>query len=108
MRDVLNGTGTDEDSIEYTAYGDVVNQTGPTYGGVILFDAYRLVVAADLDLTPNRVYSPVTGSWTSEDPLAFDAGDSNFYRYVQNNPTNATDPSGLKLIIGDKTMPPPS
>lgn len=28
-------------------------------------------------------------------PLAFDAGDSNFYRYVGNNPTNATDPRGL-------------
>lgn len=28
-------------------------------------------------------------------PLAFDAGDANFYRYVGNNPTNATDPSGL-------------
>jgi hypothetical protein len=28
-------------------------------------------------------------------PLAFDAGDANFYRYALNNPTNATDPSGL-------------
>ena len=30
-----------------------------------------------------------------QDPLGFDAGDSNFYRYVTDNPTNATDPTGL-------------
>src|SRR5258708_6849203 len=29
-------------------------------------------------------------------PLAFDAGDSNLYRYAGNTPTNATDPSGLE------------
>ena len=30
-----------------------------------------------------------------DDPLGFDAGDSNLYRYVNNAPTNGTDPSGL-------------
>lgn len=29
------------------------------------------------------------------DPLGFEAGDENLYRYVGNHPTNATDPSGL-------------
>jgi hypothetical protein len=37
-----------------------------------------------------------TGRWASEDPLGFNAGDSNLYRYVVNNPTNAVDPSGLE------------
>jgi uncharacterized protein RhaS with RHS repeats len=36
------------------------------------------------------------GRWSSQDPLGFDAGDSNLYRYVGNNPTNATDASGLQ------------
>jgi hypothetical protein len=31
-----------------------------------------------------------------QDPLGFDAGDSNLYRYVYNRPTSAVDPSGLK------------
>lgn len=31
------------------------------------------------------------------DPLGFDAGDSNLYRYVNNAPTNATDPSGMAI-----------
>ena len=29
------------------------------------------------------------------DPLGYEAGDANLYRYVGNSPTNATDPSGL-------------
>lgn len=32
----------------------------------------------------------------SLDPLGFDAGDPNLYRYVGNSPTNATDPTGLQ------------
>jgi hypothetical protein len=32
----------------------------------------------------------------TSDPLGFEAGDANLYRYVGNSPTNATDPSGLK------------
>lgn len=39
--------------------------------------------------------------------LGFKAGDTNLYRYVGNSPTNATDPSGLYLIIteGEKAKP---
>jgi hypothetical protein len=42
------------------------------------------------------------GCWLGEasallvDPMGFDAGDSNLYRYVNNAPTDATDPSGMK------------
>src|ERR1700677_474256 len=43
-----------------------------------------------------RYYNPQTGQWMSQDPLGFDAGDSNLSRYVNNAPTNATDPSGLQ------------
>jgi RHS repeat-associated protein len=35
------------------------------------------------------------GSWLSEDPLGFEAGDANLYRYSTNNPTTKVDPSGL-------------
>jgi hypothetical protein len=38
------------------------------------------------------------GCLTQNLPLAFDAGDANFYRYVGNNPTNLTDPSGLQSV----------
>ena len=48
-----------------------------------------------------HVYNPQTGSWTTQDPMGFAAGDSNLYRYVNNGPTDATDPSG------DITLSPP-
>lgn len=34
------------------------------------------------------------------DSLGFHAGDANLYRYVGNNPTNETDPSGLVAVKG--------
>jgi large repetitive protein len=42
-----------------------------------------------------RVYGAAFGSWLQEDPIGFQAGDANPRRYVGNNATNATDPSGL-------------
>ena len=36
-----------------------------------------------------------------QDPDGFSAGDSNLYRYVNNAPTNATDPSGEELLAWD-------
>ncbi|HEY6971171.1 MAG TPA: RHS repeat-associated core domain-containing protein [Candidatus Angelobacter sp.] len=41
-----------------------------------------------------RYYSPVLHRFISEDPLGFGQG-VNFYVYVDNNPTNITDPSGM-------------
>jgi uncharacterized protein RhaS with RHS repeats len=43
-------------------------------------------------------YSPNLGRWLQEDPVGFEAGDANLYRYVLNNPTNLTDPNGLEAL----------
>ena len=44
----------------------------------------------------------------SEDPIGFDAGDANLYRYVGNGATGAVDPNELKIVeseVGDFTRP---
>jgi uncharacterized protein RhaS with RHS repeats len=41
------------------------------------------------------MYDARVGRWLSEDPLGFAAGDTNVYRYVANDPTDATDPGGM-------------
>ena len=46
-----------------------------------------------------RYYDPSDGRFISEDPLGFEAG-INFYAYVNNNPVNFNDPSGLEGIVG--------
>jgi hypothetical protein len=47
------------------------------------------------------VYDPSVGRWLSEDPAGFGAGDANLFRYVGNDPTNDSDPSGLAKDIND-------
>jgi hypothetical protein len=41
----------------------------------------------------------------SEDPIGFDGGDTNLYRYVANNPVGLTDASGLELPIPKTSDP---
>jgi RHS repeat-associated protein len=51
-----------------------------------------------------RDYDPVTGRWTAKDPIYFAGGDTNLYGYVQNNPVNFIDPSGLDTWVGTGTV----
>jgi len=48
-----------------------------------------------------RDYSPTLGRWTSLDPIRYEAGDVNLYRFVNNGPTNKIDPSAPE----DRPMP---
>lgn len=42
------------------------------------------------------MYSPTQGRFVTMDPIGFQAGDVNLYRFVGNDPTNMVDPSGLE------------
>jgi len=53
-------------------------------------------------------YDPTIGRWTAEDPIAFEGGDANLYRYVGNDPGNATDPNGLQEVRFVSPPKPPS
>jgi len=43
----------------------------------------------------NRLYSASLGRFLQTDPIRFEAGDVNLYRYVGNDPVNLWDPFGL-------------
>jgi RHS repeat-associated protein len=47
----------------------------------------------------NRTYSPRLGRFVQVDPIGFDAGDVNIYRYVGNDPVNLTDAFGEKIDV---------
>lgn len=48
-----------------------------------------------------RDYDPEVGRWVSKDPIGFNGGSSNLYNYVNGDPINFIDPSGLKLNFQD-------
>ena len=47
-----------------------------------------------------RSYDPSVGRFISEDPIGFDAGDTNLYRYVSNSSPNYVDPTGNYIESG--------
>ena len=51
------------------------------------------------------MYNPTVGRWMEEDPIDFKAGDADKYRYVENDATNATDPSGLDGVYTPRLSP---
>jgi hypothetical protein len=50
-------------------------------------------------------YDPNLGRWLEQDPIAFEGGDMNLYRFVGNSPTDEVDPMGEERneVMIDKT-----
>jgi RHS repeat-associated protein len=65
------------------------------YANRFLYTGREFLKEANLYDYRNRIYSSELGRFIQTDPIRFDAGDVNFYRYVANNPVNAADPLGL-------------
>jgi len=86
------------DEIDYDAFGNIVSETSPANRGLYAYTGREFDVETQLQFNRARYYDATTGRWISQDPLGFDAGDSNLYRYVNNMPTVATDPSGMELF----------
>ncbi|MEQ9406896.1 MAG: Calx-beta domain-containing protein [Fuerstiella sp.] len=109
VRDVARFTQLDGDApheaelvnhLDYDAFGKIVSQTPgakqplQTYTGQILDDVTGLMYY------DARWFDPATNQFISEDPLGFEAGDTNLRRYVGNGNPNATDPSGMSSVAG--------
>jgi RHS repeat-associated protein len=103
VRAVPDLTGQIVNSHAYDAYGNAeaaveslpqrFRYTGREWDGVTRLYHYRA-----------RAYDPETGRFLQEDPLWFNAGDLNVYRYVGNNPVNATDPSGMAVGFEQRAL----
>jgi len=95
IRQVVSANGNVLDAITYDPYGNIVNQTNTANAPRFLYAGGAYDSLTGYDQFGRRYYNPSDGRWTSQDPLGFKAGDTDLYRYVANDPTNAIDPNGL-------------
>ena len=90
--------GTTVQAIEYDEFGRVLSDSNPGFqpfgfaGG--LYEAETGLVRFGA-----RDYDPLTGRWTTKDPVGFSGGSGNLYEYVNSSPIDAIDPSGLSGML---------
>ena len=89
------------DTIVYDSFGQVVTETGASYGDRFKYAGMEYDSAIQIYYDQARNYNPATGRFLQQDPLGLAAGDVNVYRYVFNEPTNLVDPSGLRPAYVD-------
>ena len=87
-------TGRLKDRTSYDTFGRVWTSTAPSAESRFAFTGRDLDPESDLYHYRARYYDPATGQFISADPIGFEAGDGNLYRYVGNGPIDGTDPSG--------------
>ncbi|MFZ5965279.1 PKD domain-containing protein [Thalassococcus sp. BH17M4-6] len=51
-----------------------------------------------------RAYDPETGTFLQKDPIGFGGGNPNLYAYVQNDPVNLVDPTGLTATMSYRAL----
>jgi RHS repeat-associated protein len=94
--DLTDGTGSVVDRVSYDPFGNVTSESTPSNGDASKYAGMRLDPTTGMSYDVARYYDAAIGSFMGQDPTGFAAGDPNFYRYVGNSPTNATDPTGLE------------
>jgi RHS repeat-associated protein len=83
---IFNGSGVE---IQDSQAGNIYGFTGREFDSESHLYYYRA-----------RYYDPSLGRFLTADPIGFASGDTNFYRYVLNNPNIYKDPSGKIITIG--------
>jgi RHS repeat-associated protein len=94
VRQVVQTDGTVLDAISYTAFGQIASESSAGNGDRFKYTGREWDAGTGQYYYRARYYGAGAGRFTSQDPLKFAAGDTNLSRYVANNTTIGTDPSG--------------
>ncbi len=92
--DSATDTTTLEQHNEFTSFGILLNTH--TITPLALYTGRFYDSLTQIQYNRERWYDLATGRWMSVDPIGFEAGDVNLYRYVENEPTVLADEMGLK------------
>lgn len=95
IRDVVNNAGIIQNHLVYDSFGQLRSETNPVVDFRFGYTGREPDEETGLYYYRARYYDGTVGQFISEDPIGFSGGDANLYRYVENSPTNYTDPLGL-------------
>lgn len=104
-RAVMDETGKVVWRWESDAFGSTLPNEDPDGDGNkttvnLRFGGYYADVESGLFYAKNRYYLPMIGRFITSDPIGLRGG-INTYSYVEGNPVNNIDPSGLRKIAGN-------
>jgi RHS repeat-associated protein len=95
-RALASDYSTTVDTITYDSFGKPLGNT--SLGTRFLYAGRDYDADTELYYYRARWYDPQLRRFISEDPIGLNGG-INLYAYVGNNPINATDPSGLEILV---------
>ncbi len=94
-RVIVDSTGALVREISYDSFGRIVSDSNPAFPMVLGFAGGVADPTTGLVRFGFRDYDPEIGRWTSADPILFAGGQFNLYAYVNNNPQEFRDPTGM-------------
>jgi RHS repeat-associated protein len=102
IRASINDDGQILSENQYTAYGVPITGSGicrPQAASAFGFTGREYDPETGLYYYRARYFDPHMGRFISEDPIGFEAGDANLYRYAGNSPQNYHDPYGKQIML---------
>jgi RHS repeat-associated protein len=101
-RDAVFGTEAVE-HLRFDAFGKIELDTNAGYTQRQTYAGLEYDADVGLYYALHRWYDSVMHRFISEDPIGFNGGTENVHEFVNNSPTNFTDPAGL-AVAGNTTF----
>lgn len=103
---IVTSSGTTAERYAYAAYGQPVFMNGAfsaiggsAFGWETAFAGYRFESDIDVFTVRLRDLHCLLGTWLVADPVFYESGDFNLYRYAHSNPIRSTDPFGTTTVL---------
>jgi RHS repeat-associated protein len=99
IHDLVGNNGAVVNHYTYDSFGNVVDSmSDATVDTRYKFTGREFDGETGLYYYRARYYDSEVGRFIGQDPIGFEAKDTNLYRYVENNPTSNIDPSGTVIV----------